>query len=39
MAFPKGERSKIRDNEVPGPGSYKLPIKFADVPNYLIPNR
>ena len=22
----------------PGPGSYRVPVKFADVPRYLIPN-
>lgn len=24
---------------VPGPGSYKLPSKIADVPDFAMPNR
>ena len=23
----------------PGPGSYKIPCRIQDVPNYLLPNR
>ena len=23
----------------PGPGHYKIPCKFADVPSYSMPNR
>jgi hypothetical protein len=37
--FGKDIRGRERSNDVPGPGAYKLPIKFAEVPNYLIPNR
>jgi hypothetical protein len=37
--FSKDSRSRERLNDVPGPGTYKLPVKFADVPSYLIPSK
>jgi len=23
----------------PGPGAYKIPVKVADVPKYILPNK
>ena len=34
----KGE-AKDHDDGIPGPGHYKVPCKFADVPKYLMPNQ
>ena len=32
-------RNKLNDkSENPGPGTYNIPPKFADVPKYLLPN-
>eukprot|EP00347_Sterkiella_histriomuscorum_P004104 403361737 len=39
MSFTQTQRLKVKYDENPGPGTYKLPVKFADVPKYLIPNR
>lgn len=36
--IPKDE-SPERDNGYPGPGHYKIPVKFADVPRYILPNQ
>lgn len=32
-SIPKGE-NKEPVNDTPGPGHYKIPVKFADVPRY-----
>jgi hypothetical protein len=37
ISFTQAPRSKERKSDIPGPGSYKIPVKFADVPKYLIP--
>ncbi|CAD8199271.1 unnamed protein product [Paramecium pentaurelia] len=39
--FPFGSESRVTDrNDVgPGPGTYNIPPYFANVPNYLIPNK
>ena len=36
-----GSESRVTDrNDVgPGPGTYNIPPYFANVPNYLIPNK
>ena len=39
ISFTKDKRLKYNLNGVPGPGQYKIPIHFANVPDYLIPNR
>ena len=26
-------------NPGPGPGAYKIPVKVADVPKYILPNK
>ena len=31
--IPKGENKEPVEN-TPGPGHYKIPVKFADVPRY-----
>lgn len=33
------DRSKMKNNGVPGVGSYNLKPMFADVPAYLMPNK
>ena len=35
--FDKSER-KYENNPYPGPGHYKVPSKFADLPKYAIPD-
>lgn len=32
-------RGKDKDNGVPGPGQYHIPVKFAWTPKYLLPNK
>jgi len=32
-------RGKQKDNGVPGPGQYHIPVKFAWTPKYLLPNK
>lgn len=34
-------KADVHDNvePTPGPGHYKLPSKFADVPSYSMPNK
>lgn len=39
ISFTKDQRIKYRENGVPGPGQYKIPVQFAQVPDYLIPGR
>lgn len=39
ISFTKDLRNRIKDKGVPGPGAYRIPVTFANVPNYLIPNR
>jgi hypothetical protein len=35
--FDKNEKEGRQDNN-PGPGHYYVPVHFADVPKYNIPN-
>lgn len=37
--FGTEKRSSNKKSGIPGPGYYKIPCTFADVPLYLIPNR
>lgn len=37
VSFTKSKRLNFRKDEIPGPGTYRVPVKFADVPKYLIP--
>lgn len=37
-SVPKADKPK-GDNKNPGPGHYKIPVKFADVPKYSMPNQ
>lgn len=39
FTFAKSLRDDMATGTTPGPGSYKLPPKFADVPKYLMPNK
>ena len=40
FSFGRATRSNAtKKNDEPGPGQYELPIKFADVPKYLIPEK
>jgi len=32
-------RGKDKDNGVPGPGQYHIPVKFAWTPKYLLPSK
>ena len=31
-------RSTFSSEKTPGPGAYKVPVKVAEVPRYIIPN-
>jgi len=37
ISFGKSMRNGFDGNDQPGPGAYKVPVKFANVPKYLIP--
>jgi hypothetical protein len=37
--FGIGKRPVPKDPQIPGPGAYKIPSKFANVPKYLIPEK
>lgn len=37
--FGKARRENRQRNFVPGPGHYRIPVKIADVPSYLIKNQ
>lgn len=37
--FGRDKKLKYGSEITPGPGYYKVPCTFADVPNYLIPNK
>ena len=39
ISFARDKRAKLRETGVPGPGTYKIPVTFANVPTYLIPGR
>ncbi len=40
VAFGKATRKGMGvETDNPGPGSYYIPVKVADVPRYLIPNQ
>ena len=39
VIFTHDKRSKEKISETPGPGAYKVPVKIADVPKYLIPKQ
>ena len=39
FTFTKESKEQKIKGETPGPGSYRLPTKFADVPDYLIPGQ
>jgi hypothetical protein len=39
VSFAKAIRDSLKKQNTPGPGSYKLPSKFADVPRYKMPNQ
>jgi hypothetical protein len=39
VSFGKALRKTFNCDNGPGPGAYKIPVKFADVPKYLIPNQ
>ena len=39
FGFGSSERAKLRPDNTPGPGHYKLPMKVADTPSYAIPNK
>ena len=39
ISFTHDKKSREYKNDVPGPGSYKVPVKIADVPRYLIPKQ
>jgi len=36
ISFGKSTRDDLKKDEKPGPGAYRVPVKFADVPKYLI---
>lgn len=37
VSFAKALRETLKKDKTPGPGDYKLPAKFADVPRYNMP--
>lgn len=39
LSFGKAQRGQEKRQEVPGPGHYKIPVKLAETPDYLIPNK
>ncbi len=39
ISFTHSKRLTFQKNEIPGPGAYRVPVKFADVPKYLIPKQ
>lgn len=39
VSFTHSKRLNLQKDENPGPGAYRVPVKFADVPKYLIPNQ
>jgi len=39
VSFAKAVRDQANKGKTPGPGDYKLPSKFADVPRYNLPNQ
>lgn len=39
VSFSHAKRLNFKTNETPGPGAYRVPVKFADVPKYLIPGK
>ena len=36
ITFGRSNRNQWKSDAIPGPGQYKVPVKFADVPKYLI---
>ena len=34
-----GKRGFLRQNSNPGPGAYRIPVKLAETPEYLIPGK
>lgn len=36
--IPKNEK-ELPGEPNPGPGHYKIPVKFADVPRYVLPEQ
>lgn len=39
ISFANAKRLEVKKDFVPGPGTYRVPVKFADVPKYLIPKQ
>ena len=37
VSFARALRENLKKDKTPGPGDYKLPSKFADVPRYNLP--
>jgi len=38
FGFGTSKRDGERKDNSPGPGAYKIPVKVADVPKYVLPN-
>lgn len=39
VSFTHSQRLNHKYDTNPGPGAYRVPVKFADVPKYLIPQQ
>jgi hypothetical protein len=39
ISFAKAIRQGERNHGIPGPGTYRVPVKFADVPKYILPSQ
>jgi hypothetical protein len=39
VAFSRAGRKGLKPNGVPGPGYYRIPVRIADVPRYLVANQ
>ena len=39
VTFTHAKRLHVKYDENPGPGAYRVPTRFADVPKYLIPKQ
>lgn len=39
FGFGSSTREKLKSNNVPGPGAYRINSSIGDVPQYAMPNR
>lgn len=39
ISFGRSQRNGWLTTDAPGPGAYKVPVKIADVPKYVIPKQ